>query len=263
MPKPALTRQLPMLGTRSRMTSQSSFCAEKAPAFEGRKPGALEGGKLHPPHCPSRKTTMSAITSTPAYLSAKARVAPGVSGARAAVARPAGTRRAFVVRASAEQKKGACAEVFHLVCGERHDPTARARVHVRQARRRTRRSCERRGVPAIASSFRASSPPSSTAPSSSFSPPHDELTTRHVFQIPLPTGPQPLRAVAEPPGATRSSPFTDVGVEELDPEVRSSDDPSPARLRPSPPPRRFEKPPPPPRRWQPPPVALQFLPTRP
>ena len=54
-----------MLGTRSRMTSQSSFCAEKAPAFEGRKPGALEGGKLHPPHCPSRKTTMSAITSTP------------------------------------------------------------------------------------------------------------------------------------------------------------------------------------------------------
>ena len=112
MPKPALTRQLPMLGTRSRMTSQSSFCAEKAPAFEGRKPGALEGGKLHPPHCPSRKTTMSAITSTPAYLSAKARVAPGVSGARAAVARPAGTRRAFVVRASAEQKKGACAEVF-------------------------------------------------------------------------------------------------------------------------------------------------------
>lgn len=92
---------------------------------------------------------------------------------------------------------------------------------------------------------------------------HDELTTRHVFQIPLPTGPQPLRAVAEPAGATRSSPFTDVGVEELDPEVRPSDDPSPARLRPSPPPRRFEKPPPPPRRRKPPPVALRFLPSRP
>ena len=131
MPKPALTRQLPMLGTRSRMTSQSSFCAEKAPAFEGRKPGALEGGKLHPPHCPSRKTTMSAITSTPAYLSAKARVAPGASGARAAVARPAGTRRAFVVRASAEQKKGACAEVFSTLFAAsgttRDGPRARPR----------------------------------------------------------------------------------------------------------------------------------------
>jgi predicted ATPase len=55
---------------------------------------------------------MSAITSTPAFLSAKARVTPGVSGARTAVARPAGARRVFVVRASAEQKKGACADVF-------------------------------------------------------------------------------------------------------------------------------------------------------
>ena len=152
---------------------------------------------------------------------------------------------------------------FHLVCGERRGPPARARVHARKARLRARRRCERRGVPAIASSFPVSPPPRRPRRPSSFSSGlHHELTTRHVFQIPLPTGPQPLRAVAEPAGATRSSPFTDVGVEELDPEVRPSDDPSPARLRPSPPPRRFEKPPPPPRRQQPPPVALRFLPSR-
>ena len=105
---------------------------------------------------------MSAITSTPAYLSAKARVAPGVSGARAAVARPAGTRRAFVVRASAEQKKGVRRSFSTLFAasGTTRRPRAR-RGHVRQARRRTRRPCERRGVPAIASSFRDLPAPSS------------------------------------------------------------------------------------------------------
>ena len=251
-----------MLGTRSRMTSQSSFCAEKAPAFEGRKPGALEGGKLHPPHCPSRKTTMSAITSTPAYLSAKARVA-----------------RRRLRRARSRR------------------PPCRDPPRVRRSRLRRAEGCVRRSFPpclrraARPDGPRARPRPSGATTNASIMQaprrPRDRLVVSGLFaplvdravvivftatrraddatrlSNPLPTGPQPLRAVAEPPGATRSSPFTDVGVEELDPEVRSSDDPSPARLRPSPPPRRFEKPPPPPRRWQPPPVALHFLPTRP
>ena len=55
----------------------------------------------------TRHTTMSAVTHSSAFLSAKARVAPGAAKVRAAAASRPTARRAFVVRA-ADKKKGTC-----------------------------------------------------------------------------------------------------------------------------------------------------------
>jgi hypothetical protein len=52
-------------------------------------------------------TTMSALTHSSAFLSAKARVAPGAAKMRAAAAARPVSRRPFVVRA-ADKKKGTC-----------------------------------------------------------------------------------------------------------------------------------------------------------
>jgi hypothetical protein len=72
---------------------------------------------------------MSAVTHSSAFLSAKARVAPGAAKVRAAAAARPAARRAFVVRA-ADKKKGTSRRYF----------SRRQSVWTARARRRSRRS---------------------------------------------------------------------------------------------------------------------------
>ena len=78
---------------------------------------------------------MSAVTHSSAFLSAKARVAPGAAKVRAAAAARPAARRAFVVRA-ADKKKGTSRRYFM-----RRQPVRLDRARARWRSRHSRSPC--------------------------------------------------------------------------------------------------------------------------